>query len=88
MWDKLASESAGAGEWTEKANNMCEQVVDMRDFLTFAVMNVKHSVKHRPQIKECVAADQEKTGPRQLGPPDNTNAAKKAPRRRCAGIAA
>ena len=71
-----------------KANNMCEQVVDVRDFVTFAVMNVKHSVKHRPQIRECVTAEKKRQNPDNWGPPDNTNAAKKAPRRRCAGTAA
>ena len=45
--DKIASEWAGAEGWREKKR--CQNSMDKRDFVTFALMKVKHSAKHRPQ---------------------------------------
>ena len=39
VWDRLASEWAGAEDWTEKRKR-CGSNMDMRDFVTFALMNV------------------------------------------------
>ena len=44
VWAKLASEWAGDEDWAEMTS-----AVDMREFVTFALMKVRHSVVHRPK---------------------------------------
>ena len=51
MWDKIASEWAGAEDWRD-TRKICQPAMGKRDFLTFALMFVKHSPLHRPNIAE------------------------------------
>ena len=41
-----------------------ETAMDTRDFVTLAMMTVKHSVAHRPKLREKVQANQETREPR------------------------
>ena len=49
VWDRIATEWAGGEERSIKRTG-CQNAVDKRDFVTFAMMSVKHSVAHRPNI--------------------------------------
>ena len=44
-------------EWSIKKK--CRKAEDKGDFVTFAMLSVKHSVAHRPQIGQCVKSDKE-----------------------------
>ena len=46
--------------------------MDNRDFLTFPLMNVKHTVLQRPQTLETVKPNKERQDLRQLGLSDNS----------------
>ena len=43
-----------------------------RDFVTFAMITLKHSVAYRPKLREKLKTNQEKKEPRKLGQPDTT----------------
>ena len=48
----------GKGRRLDGKKETCGSKMDMRDFVIFALMNVKHSVViHRPTIGECVKAN-------------------------------
>ena len=53
LWDKIASKWSGTQEWIDKRRRS-QSVVRKRDFVTFAMMSVKHSVAHRPQSGEIL----------------------------------
>ena len=63
VWDERASEWTGADAWKNAEKK--------RDFVPSALMNVKHSVRHRTGIGELVELQKEIT-PRTLGPPNNS----------------
>ena len=73
MRDKIASEWAGAEDWRD-TRKRCQPAMGKRDFLTFALMFVKHSAVHRPNIAESVGP--KKKEPRHLGLPDNSIASR------------
>ena len=56
---------------------VCGSKMNMRDLITFALRNVKHSVTHRQKIGASVKAIQETKEPRQLGPLGNTVASRR-----------
>ena len=68
VWDKIPT------EWSGKENgareNKCCTEEDKRDFVTFALSSVKHSVAHRPRIGERSKPVKEKKEPKILGPAD------------------
>ena len=49
----------------------------MRDFVTFALMSVKHFVVHRPKIRDCVKAKKEGKEPRTLDGKDKATTERK-----------
>ena len=57
--------------------DVCGSKMDMRDFVTFALRNVKYSVIHREKIGASVKTIQEMKEPRQLGPRGNTVASRR-----------
>ena len=63
--------------------------IDMRDIVTFALMNAEQSVMHKHHIGEYVKADKKKE-PTYLGLPENTvsHRAVTIPPYKCAGTAA
>ena len=44
----------------ESVGKRCSNRMDLIDLVTFALMNVKHSVVHKPKLKERVLADKER----------------------------
>ena len=50
LWDKIPTEWSGKQKWCER--KICCTAEDQRDFVTFALSSVKHSVAHRPRIGE------------------------------------
>ena len=69
VWDKIASEWVGAEEWSDKRRR-CQDAVSKRDIVTFAMVNVKHTVGHRPQSGESIKQNKGRKEPRKRGPPD------------------
>ena len=57
--DKIASEWVGAEDW-RIVRQRCQNAVDERDFVTFAFVNVKHSIMNRLNIGEHCQTEQPK----------------------------
>ena len=51
-WMEVGSRNGQAWENGVKKEKRCQSTMDKMDFVTFAMMNVKHSVVHRPKIEE------------------------------------
>ena len=67
LHNRVSSEWVGDEDWIATIR------MDMRDFVTFTLMNLKHSVVHRPQTLENASkADKEREAPRKEVPPDTT----------------
>ena len=62
----------GQGRETGVNEEKCEKRMVKRDFVTRVLMNVEHSVVHRPRIGEGVKPNKERKEPRQWGPSDKT----------------
>ena len=69
MWDKIASEWAGAGDCGERRRY--QNAMDKIDFVTFALTNVQHSFMHRlPNWRD--RETKLNKGPRKIGPLDSS----------------
>ena len=71
VWDKIASERAGQEEWSNKRRR-CQNSVDKRACVTFAMMSEQHSVAHGPKIRESIKPNKERKEPKKLEPPDSS----------------
>ena len=58
----------GWGGRVERKKKKMSECGDQRDFVTFAIMSVEHSVSHGPQIGESTKPNKESQEPRILGP--------------------
>ena len=58
VWEKLASEWAWDEDWRSERHR-CQNAVNKRDVVTFALVNVNHSVIHRPRTGETVTLHKE-----------------------------
>ena len=58
--------------------------MDQQDFVTFALMNVKHSVTHRAQIGDCFKENEERKVPITLGLTTPSHHAVRVPLYNCA----
>ena len=54
----------------EQQKKRCQNALDKKDFVTSAVISVKHSVAHRLKTGETVKTNKEGTEPNTLGPLD------------------
>ena len=63
----------GWGERVEWQRKGCQNAVHKRDFVTIAMMSVKHSRSHRPQTGKIIKPNKERKRPMKLGPPDLSN---------------
>ena len=59
LGERSKPELAGAEDWTDKRKRYTSNE-DMSDCVLLAMMNVKHSVIHRPKMGECVKATKER----------------------------
>ena len=59
VWDKVASEWAGKEEWSP-FRKRCQTAEDKRDFITFALLSVKHEAMHRTGNREQIRNQTEK----------------------------
>ena len=66
MWDKLRLQWAWAEHPMDKRRRCIGKKMDERDFVNFALMNVKHSVIHRPKTGDCLKETKERKEPRKL----------------------
>ena len=51
---------------------ICQNSVDKRDFVSYAMMSAKQSVAHRPKIRQSSKPNKERKQPRILVPPDSS----------------
>ena len=63
VWEKLASEWAWDEDWRSERHR-CQSPVDKRDVVTIALVNVNHSVMHRPRTGETVTLNKEGKEPK------------------------
>ena len=59
LGERSRPELAGAEDWTDTRRRYTSNE-DVRDCVLLAMMNVKHSVIHRPKIGACVKATKER----------------------------
>ena len=71
MWNKIAPEWAGTEERSNKRRR-CQNSMDKRDFVTFAMMRRNALGRTQTETGRNVKTNQERKEPRKLGPPDSS----------------